>query len=308
MTDADIDKARPKEQQAEGQGFVVGGSQAERALLAQFPNVRITWAQAPRYLSNKLTSSEIDNLIHNLPESELRFFEKNTDELTKALENYGKGGRLDNIPTYNLRKLVDGMDEGMRARFLADFKADSSKLAIFERNPGLVDSWNTFKNAGLDDLARDVNVLESYSKVKRVGSYTEHVKPTRVSELTRAHGAPKLGQEADILKHKTTFSTTGYDLSKPIPVIELPDGTLLLADGHHRLKAMENLEQVVVPVDKLSIYEAKQLYGEDGVATLVKVAKLSGNYKGTYTGASGLALERAQNAATDFMNTFFPGW
>lgn len=181
-------------------------------------------------------------------------------------------------------------------------------ISFCDGYPELVDSWNTFKNAGLDDLATDVKVLESYSKVKRVGSYTEHVKPTRVSELTRAHGAPKLGQEADILKHETTFSTIGYDLSKPIPVIELPDGTLLLADGHHRLKAMENLGQVVDPVDKLSIYEAKQLYGEDGVATLVEVAKLSGNYKGTYTAASGLALERAQNAAIDFMNTIFPGW
>ena len=45
---------------------------------------------------------------------------------------------------------------------------------------------------------------------------------------------------------------------------------------------MENLEQVVVPVDKLSIYKAKQLYGKDDIATLVEVAKLSRNYTNSY--------------------------
>jgi hypothetical protein len=38
------------------------------------------------------------------------------------------------------------------------------------------------------------------------------------------------------------------------------------------------------------------------------VSKLSGNYTGSYTGASGFALEQAQDAAIVFMDTFFPGW
>lgn len=48
-------------------------------------------------------------------------------------------------------------------------------------------------------------------------------------------------QEGDNELHKNTFSSTGWDLQYPVPVVELPDGTLIMMNAHHRVAAMEKL-------------------------------------------------------------------
>ena len=202
---------------------------------------------------------------------------------------------------------IDNFEDVTKSRFFDDWDNALEFRNALSSKPELVDSWKRLEN--FTDLRRDHLVLESYSKVKRIGSYTDNVTPTKVSELTRAHGAPKLGQEGDILLHQNTFSTTGYDLSQPIPVVELPDGTALMIDGHHRLKALENLEQVVVPVQRFNLQDAISAFTEDEIAVLVEVSKLSGNYTGTFKVDLG-AIEniRIKTLAEFFMDDFFPGW
>ncbi len=206
---------------------------------------------------------------------------------------------------------IKQLELGRRLEFFNDisntiFHIDGIGYNLLKFQSGWITGWE--KLFDFPNLRNSKDILESFVKVKRIGNYVGNVKPTRINTLTRTHGVPKLGQEGDIAIHQNTFSGTGYDLSQPIPVVALPDGTKLMADGHHRLKAMENLDQIVVPVDELSVLEAKLAYGEHDFATLVEVSKLSGNYTGSYTGASGLALEQAQDAAINFMNTYFPGW
>jgi hypothetical protein len=153
----------------------------------------------------------------------------------------------------------------------ADLQSDLSRnedLKKFLRSsPEILQEWIELRK--FPELRVNIKALKEFSRVPRIGEYGKHVSLELISNLTRAHGAPKRGQESDIVKHETIFTSQGYDLSQAIPVVELPDGTLLMADGHHRLKALENLNQIVVPVDRLSIYEAKQLYGTHGFATLV---------------------------------------
>ncbi|GAB5555648.1 MAG: hypothetical protein Sapg2KO_52390 [Saprospiraceae bacterium] len=192
--------------------------------------------------------------------------------------------------------------------FLSAFLEDLNKQDLTDilKTANGVKAWEALFD--FPNLRIDTEVLESFVKVKRIGSYTDQIKPTRISELTRAHGAPKLGQQSNIDNLQNTFSTTGYDISQPIPVVQLPDGTKLMIDGHHRLKAMENLDQIVVPVDEFAIHQAKTQFGENVVSDIVEISKLSGNYTGTYEATSGLALELSKDRAVAFMNQHFPGW
>ena len=57
---------------------------------------------------------------------------------------------------------------------------------------------------------------------------------------------------------------------------------LLMVDGHHRLKALENLDQEIIPVRIFSLEEGIERFGAHGLGVLVEVSKLSGNYKGAF--------------------------
>jgi LysM repeat protein/ParB-like chromosome segregation protein Spo0J len=144
--------------------------------------------------------------------------------------------------------------------------------------------------------------------IKRFGipPLNSNVLEIEISKLTKIHDAPKFGREDELVKIEEILKKDGWNMGSPIPVIELPDGTLLVVDGHHRIFVMEKLGQKTIPVDIMSPRDAKYRYGEQNFSTLVEIGKQSGYYKGTYIPTGGAIHERAIDQARMFLETNFP--
>ncbi len=264
-----------------------------------------------------------------LKESKLILSDGHYDEILKASRNVMdnvdqyivKAGfpdfpRINNL-TPELKTVIKekGWDNDILTKF-NDNLANSAFKAGVESDFNLVNAWEGAVKVGANPtLLKNPDFLKDFAVVRRNGSYGEYFTEIEIKSLTKAHGAPKAGTPDSYIEELSQkLAKDGYDLEKSLPVIELPDGKLLVADGHHRLKALENnLGQKFVPIDKMSVREAKQLYGVDQngvdyVTTLVEVSKLSGNYKGAFRAAEGVMLEDAKAAAIKFMDEFFTNW
>ncbi len=144
--------------------------------------------------------------------------------------------------------------------------------------------------------------------IKRYGSppTNSNFMEMEISKLTKIHDAPKAGHEPTLAILENKLKQDGWDLDHPIPIVELPDGALMVVDGHHRILIMENFGQKTVPIDVMSPRDAKYKYGEQDFATLVEIGKQSGYYKGSYIPTPGLIHERAVILAKQFLDFHFP--
>ncbi|WP_109852768.1 hypothetical protein [Aquimarina sp. AU58] len=128
------------------------------------------------------------------------------------------------------------------------------------------------------------DVLESHIKVKRVwGPYKDVGKePILLSSLTPAYKVPIKGGKDNIEELKNIFLKDGYDLSEgTINVIELPDKTLLVISGHDHLMALEQLGQLVIPIEKVHFNKVdKSLYNQ--IYFFLEVSKKMGIYTGNF--------------------------
>jgi len=79
------------------------------------------------------------------------------------------GAEASSLSKYNIDDLLKRIETAeQQSVFKADFATftDEVKLKFFE-NPELVESWKSFKNAGLDDLARNTTQLEKFNALAK---------------------------------------------------------------------------------------------------------------------------------------------
>ena len=87
------------------------------------------------------------------------------------------------------------------------------------------------------------------------------------------------------------INANGYNVSKgdPVKVIEIPDGTKIIVDGHHRVEAMEKLGESYIPIEyykynELIISPDKRLMQREIEALffVLNIGKRTGYYKGSW--------------------------
>ena len=169
------------------------------------------------------------------------------------------------------------------------------------RNKVPAENWEEF----IDAFG---NILENYAKVKRIGSYGPDVQPFKVSNLIRTHPVPRPGNESRIPELVNTFSTTGYRLNSndAIWAITLPDGSNLIFNGNHRLQAMIDLSQEIVPVNLFTFNQANTALGANNVAMFAEVSRLTGFYNGPPVPHNDPAY--IVGLARNWLDNNFPGW
>lgn len=203
--------------------------------------------------------------------------------------------------------LVDAVDQDYKAILKSDLEDSEGLVQLLNDNSEAIDGWKSLID--FPNLRKDVRLLETYKNVKRLGSYSNEIKPTKIADLTKTHGAPLPDRKANFPEFKNTISSSGYTINEGILVVQLPDGTKLVVDGHHRLKAMEDLGQEIIPARIMNVSEYAEEFNGMTLASMVEIAKLSDNYKGTYTYPLSSALQNVpKNHAIEFMNKNFPGW
>ena len=74
-----------------------------------------------------------------------------------------------------MNKITIDWTDDLKEAFKLDFpEANPSSLEAldkFSKNPKLVESWKSFKNAGLDDLAKNTDNLDALNKALKQGDY-----------------------------------------------------------------------------------------------------------------------------------------
>lgn len=169
-----------------------------------------------------------------------------------------------------------------------------------------VNSWD--KLFKFPQFRKNKEILDSYSRVNRIGPYSSKVQPFEVSNLVRTHPVPRPGNEAAIPNLTTTFSTTGYNLdpNNAIRVIQLPDGSNFIMNGNHRLQAMVDLDQKIVPVNLYTLQQGIGAFGTNNVAKFVEVSRLTGFYNGPPISTTD--PDHITALAINWLDSNFPGW
>jgi hypothetical protein len=135
------------------------------------------------------------------------------------------------------------------------------------------------------DFRADPDILSSYIQIPRVnpGNVDTYLE-MRISDLTPTHPVPRPGAEFTIPELKQRIQSDGYILDSEsqdaIKVVKLPNGANLLLNGNHRLQAMRELDQTIVPTIYLTLERANENIGADNVAKFVEVSRLTGFYDG----------------------------
>ena len=129
-----------------------------------------------------------------------------------------------------------------------------------------------------------------------------------VVNLIRTHPVPRPGNESRIPELVNSFSTTGYNLTPDdaIHAITLPDGSNLIINGNHRLQAMVDLDQKIVPVNLFTFEQGSTAFGSTNVAMFAEVSRLTGFYDGPAIPHDD--PDYIVSLARNWLDDNFPGW
>lgn len=116
----------------------------------------------------------------------------------------------------------------------------------------LAQSWLLLKD--YPEFCKDSKILNTYSKITRIGKYSDDVQPMRIDDIS-TQGF--LDDPNKIKKQQDFIKMIGYHIGEAIKVKESLDGTLIVADNrsYYRLRAMQNLDQLIVPIHKYSFWD-----------------------------------------------------
>lgn len=112
----------------------------------------------------------------------------------------------------------------------------------------------------------------------RTGELPPNVVEVPISTLKPVHPVPRAGKPAGFIDDLADqIRNTGYNVERYVYAIELPDGTLLISSGHHRIAAMEVLGESTIPC-------RITMAADDPVraARIIGIGRLTGKYTGTY--------------------------
>jgi len=87
--------------------------------------------------------------------------------------------------------------------------------------------------------------------VKRIGINKFATVEISIENVQRIHGVPKKGTPLGNIENLANdFKTNGYNLEigPPIEGYAMPDGKILIIDGHHRLAALEQIGETSIPI------------------------------------------------------------
>ena len=86
------------------------------------------------------------------------------------------------------------------------------------------------------------------SSVRRVGTPRPGVTEVPLADLNPLHAVPRPNTPPNHLQDLANLiRMNGYDLSRAIPLVRMPDGRLLQLGGHHRAAAMGQLGETTIP-------------------------------------------------------------
>lgn len=125
-------------------------------------------------------------------------------------------------------------------------------------------------------LARQLPNAAPPSRVVRfIGAVTAPMQMVSIDDLVMLHNVPRKGvPHGNIDSLVRSIEAKGYDLSWPVSATQLPNGTLLVTGGHHRVAAMKFLGQSLVPV---RIYSGETTSGVF-LAKMVGIARITGTF------------------------------
>jgi hypothetical protein len=84
--------------------------------------------------------------------------------------------------------------------------------------------------------------------VIRVGIARPGVVEVPLNQLHPLHPVPRPGLPPNYIQGLAAkIRTTGYDVTRAIPVARMPDGRLVQLGGHHRAEAMRQLGEATIP-------------------------------------------------------------
>lgn len=173
----------------------------------------------------------------------------------------------------------------------------------------LVRAWEELLD--YSDLRIDTDILQSYLLVRRVNpGNVDFYLEMRISNLTPTHPVPRPNAELTIPQLMQRIQQEGFVLDPTgqdaINVVQLPDGTNLLVNGNHRLKAMIELNQIIVPTNHFTFEQGNIAFGSTNVAKWAEVSRLTGYYSGPPVPHPD--PEYVQALAINWLDDNFPGW
>ncbi|MGJ8733418.1 MAG: hypothetical protein ACSHW4_09740 [Cellulophaga sp.] len=206
----------------------------------------------------------------------------------------------------NIKYSVDGLVKEGKIKIVQDIN-NSNKFYL---KPS-ADVLNT------NPLYKTVKVSPNNSNL-----YPEGFRDIAINEIVPMHG-PRINTNpngvSDAIKALNTegFKVLEPTLINPVRVVELPDGTKIIMDGHHRVLGMKTLEETNVPVlyttyDKIveNISSGGSIEPISNLYYVLTIGKKTGNYKGDWlpehTSLTNAKKQELINAAEEFIRTDFP--
>jgi hypothetical protein len=131
--------------------------------------------------------------------------------------------------------------------------------------PVTLAKWNKFLGKG----------LAKAELVKRIGVNKFGTTEVAISKIQKIHGVPKKGTPPNLIDDLAKdFMANGYNLEKgpPIEGYAMPDGQVIIIDGHHRLASLEKLGEPSIPIRIHSHIQP------EGLRLQLKIGEYSGFY------------------------------
>ncbi len=188
---------------------------------------------------------------------------------------------------------------------LIDVTAKAVKYGYFKLEEGIVGLRKFLRSQGIDeakipdeDLQKVLDEISETSNVKpkengnlvesslektngiipvvkRVGVNKFGTTEVSINRVQKLHGVPKKGTPPnhidDLMKD---FKSNGYNLESgpPIEGFTMPDGQIIIIDGHHRLAALERLGETNIPI------RIHPEISDEGLRKMLKIGEYSGFY------------------------------
>jgi hypothetical protein len=247
-----------------------------------------TMATAPILIGSNLARSLITDYIvgevvdkisaaAGLPIGEILAFRDIKNIISQGVENMGKKGAKSVLPSFNKNNTPE-IKGGKRPADLVEGDKNALNQKRKENNP-LQNDENppTPEIKGGKRLEEVVEVDKNIQlkTSKRYGNNIFDVTETPISKIQKIHAAPKKGKPQGYIEGLTAeFKNNGYDISNspPIEGYLMPDGQVLIIDGHHRLAALEELGEKTIPI------RITTKIRDEGLLLQLKIGEISGFY------------------------------
>jgi len=118
-------------------------------------------------------------------------------------------------------------------------------------------------------------VADAVGEIRRFGKNIFKTTDVELSKIQKIHAAPKKGKPSNFIDDLADdIKTNGYDLDSgpPIEGYTMPDGKIIIIDGHHRLAALEKLGETNIPI------RIHDFIADEGLRKLLKIGEYSGFY------------------------------